>query len=119
MEISFFFGGDTSLFGYGFSPGNDTAGRVDLSEAMMAYLANFAKTGNPNGAGLPVWQKWSNRDGKPKVMVFDANFDEALLDMSNEEVRFDDVALDLAAKIAGWPGFYQFVANFFQWQQPE
>jgi para-nitrobenzyl esterase len=119
MEISFFFGGDTSLWGYGFSPGNDTAGRVDLQEAMMAYLANFAKTGNPNGAGLPVWQKWTNRDGKSKVIIFDANLDEALLSMSDEEVRFDDVAQELAAEIEGWPPFYQFVANYFQWQQPE
>jgi para-nitrobenzyl esterase len=119
MEIAFFFGSDTSLWGYGFSPGNDTYGRVDLQEAMMAYLANFAKTGNPNGAGLPVWQKWSNREGRPKVMVFDANFDEALLGMSDEEVRFEDVTEELAAEIADWPASYQFVANYFQWQQPE
>ena len=26
-----------------------------LAAAMSAYWANFAKTGNPNGAGLPTW----------------------------------------------------------------
>ena len=27
----------------------------ELSEQMTGYLTNFCKTGNPNGAGLPVW----------------------------------------------------------------
>ena len=29
----------------------------EASGQMLDYLANFAKTGDPNGAGLPVWQK--------------------------------------------------------------
>lgn len=33
-----------------------------LSEQMMGYWTNFAKTGNPNGAGLPPWPKYDKDD---------------------------------------------------------
>ena len=32
----------------------------ELSEIMNSYWTNFAKTGNPNGEGLPTWEKYSN-----------------------------------------------------------
>ncbi|MGB7547063.1 MAG: carboxylesterase family protein [Terracidiphilus sp.] len=33
-----------------------------LSEEMMGYWTNFAKTGDPNGAGLPEWPKYGKDD---------------------------------------------------------
>jgi para-nitrobenzyl esterase len=33
-----------------------------LSEQMMGYWTNFARTGNPNGPGLPVWPKYGKDD---------------------------------------------------------
>jgi para-nitrobenzyl esterase len=39
-----------------------------LSEKMAGTLLNFMKTGNPNGAGLPVWPKYTTQNGETMVL---------------------------------------------------
>jgi len=41
---------------------------LEISEAMGTYWTNFAKYGNPNGAGVPKWPTFS--DATPQVMYF-------------------------------------------------
>ncbi|MEJ0027620.1 MAG: carboxylesterase family protein [Rhizomicrobium sp.] len=57
------------IFGFGplaaFAPPQDTA----ISQAMQSYWTNFAKTGDPNGAGLPPWPKFEG--AAPQTLVID------------------------------------------------
>jgi para-nitrobenzyl esterase len=43
-----------------------------VSEIMQAYFANFIKTGNPNGLGLPAWPA-INSSSTVQVMKVDVN----------------------------------------------
>ncbi len=54
-EIPYVFGTLNSSEGYG-------ATDFALSERMMDYWVNFAKTGDPNGAGLPLWPVYDKRE---------------------------------------------------------
>ena len=60
--------------GFGPAPAPPTAEDKEVARMMNAYWVNFAKTGNPNGKGLPKWPLNNSktneilefqRDGKP------------------------------------------------------
>jgi para-nitrobenzyl esterase len=42
---------------------------LKLSEVMQAYFANFVKTGNPNGPGLPTWPAYESEKGFPVMRL--------------------------------------------------
>ncbi|MEM9930455.1 MAG: carboxylesterase family protein [Bacteroidota bacterium] len=44
-----------------------------VSATMKGFFANFIKTGNPNGEGLPEWSTAAAGDQAPPVMVIDVN----------------------------------------------
>jgi para-nitrobenzyl esterase len=39
-----------------------------LSEKMAGTLINFMKTGNPNGAGLPPWPRYTSKNGETMIL---------------------------------------------------
>jgi para-nitrobenzyl esterase len=72
-------------------------GRLALSDAMVSFLSQFARTGNPNSSNssVPVWQPWSRFPGGPKRIVFDGDLTRAKLRMSNEELSVAGVRFEL------------------------
>ena len=66
-EIAFVFG---TLGAGGFGPPPPPATDEDRAVSQMAqgYWVNFAKTGNPNGAGLPTWPRYD--PGKDLIFEF-------------------------------------------------
>lgn len=60
------------------------AGDFRISDMMMRYWTNFARSGNPNGEGLPQWQAFDN-DGSVILSI-----DEETKTTSNpDRARFD------------------------------
>lgn len=44
------------------------AADYELSERMVSYWTNFARTGNPNGEGLPVWKPCTEKDAYVQIL---------------------------------------------------
>lgn len=79
--FSFFGGLEDLIFREDNRPGWEA-----LSEAMMTYTAQFARTGNPNVPELPQWTAWPARrlSMDPRFMIFDADDTGPLLYMARD-----------------------------------
>lgn len=82
-EIPFVF--DTVKAKYGAAA---TAQDEKMGEAMNTYWANFAKTGNPNGASLPDWPGYSS--SKDVLMDFTENGPVAKRDPAEERLNLTE-----------------------------
>jgi len=95
LDIPFFLGNDSvmGIFQVLLFTRQNEPGRRALSAVMMRYLAQFARTGDPNMANreLPAWEPWSAAPGGPKHIVFDARGDAPAISMSNEELTDQQV----------------------------
>jgi para-nitrobenzyl esterase len=80
-ELAYIFGHPTAAW---------TADDQRISDMMETYWTNFAKTGNPNGPGLPVWSPF---DGKT----------EQLMELGD---HFQPIPLADKAKADFWRRFY-------------
>ncbi|MHA8058933.1 carboxylesterase/lipase family protein [Aquirufa nivalisilvae] len=90
-DISFAFNTLKARWG---QQGEPTLAETELANTMCAFWANFAKTGNPNGEGLPKWPVYNNQtndmldielDGK---IVPKADPRKARLDVIEKAVKY-------------------------------
>jgi para-nitrobenzyl esterase len=72
LDVPFVFGNfGPSLYAKAIGGNANQAGRLALSAAMMASIAAFARTGDPNNALLgTAWPVW------PTILLFDASLDD-------------------------------------------
>ncbi len=62
-----------------------------LSDLMMRYWSNFARSGDPNGVGLPKWPRYTGDSKSPSVMELDV-----VSKAAPDKVRVRYEALDAA-----------------------
>ena len=75
-EVQYLFDLDERFFG--FNP--FTPEQQDLSNSMISYWTNFAASGDPNSASLPVWSPYSSATDQfqslvPPTPVAESTFD--------------------------------------------
>lgn len=98
LEMSFMFGRmDMGPFDQILLSEDNQLGREQLTKAMMAYWANFARNGNPNkGSNVPVqWQPWG---GQEQYLILDTDTEENTgIRMSQDTSSYQQLMDELVA----------------------
>lgn len=71
------------------------AGYQDMATKFNSYLANFLKTGNPNGDDLTEWKKWNLSE--KLTQVFDADATSATITSKNVYKTYDQIMSEMDA----------------------
>lgn len=88
-EIPFFLGmrkNQLSVLSGSTYSGRNKPGREKLTRVCLAYLANFARTGNPNGEGLPLWKPWNPAPDAEKYLILDAGYQDLRISSGSDTV---------------------------------
>jgi para-nitrobenzyl esterase len=103
LDIPFFFGNDiwNGPLSFLVFTKDNRPGRESLSNAMMAHVAQFARTGDPNkpGSGLTEWSPWSNAIDGSKCILFNSQGDVPDIAMSKVELTESGVKARLVSEV--------------------
>lgn len=73
-------------------------GRAQLTALCTGYLANFIRTGNPNGENLPDWPNWNRMPGGAKFIILDAGYRDLRLTIGKEEISVESVIVKVRSE---------------------